>query len=92
MASEHNITKPVADPGDTVNEAVVQRKFTFLSGEISYPVRHKGLSGRQRLGRGGMRADQRKTASRMAGATGKSGNSADGIVVAPACNGLDMMT
>jgi hypothetical protein len=41
---------------------------------------------------GGMRADQRKTASRMAGATGKSGNSADGIVVAPACNGLDMMT
>ena len=72
MASEHNITKPAADPGNTVNEAVVQRKFTFLSGEISYPVRHKGLSGRQRLGKGWEK-------------------SADGIVVAPACNGPDMM-
>ena len=40
MVSEHNITKPVADPGNTVNEAVVQGKFTFLSGEISYLVRN----------------------------------------------------
>ncbi len=72
MASEHHITKPVADPGNTVNEAVVQRQFTFLSGEISYPVQHKGLSGRQRLVRGYEK-------------------SAEGIVVAPACNGPDMM-
>ena len=33
MASEHNITKPYG-LGDTVNDAVVQGKFTFLSGEI----------------------------------------------------------
>ena len=33
MASEHNITKPFGS-GNTVNDAVVQGQFTFLSGEI----------------------------------------------------------
>jgi hypothetical protein len=32
-ASQHDMTKP-ADLGDRVNAAVVQRQFTFLSGEI----------------------------------------------------------
>jgi hypothetical protein len=32
-ASWHNTTKPYGS-GDTVNDAVVQGKFTFLSGEI----------------------------------------------------------
>ena len=46
VVSEHNITKPVADPGNTVNEAVVQGKFTLLSGEISYSVRHERTIGK----------------------------------------------
>jgi hypothetical protein len=33
VASEHNITKPFGS-GDTVNDTVVQRQFTLLSGEI----------------------------------------------------------
>jgi hypothetical protein len=31
--SQHNMPKP-NDPGDTVNDAVVQGQFTFLSGEV----------------------------------------------------------
>ncbi len=35
MASEHNIAKPIADPGDTVNEAVVQGKTaTLIRGDL----------------------------------------------------------
>ena len=32
-ASQHRMTKPI-DPGDTVNDTVVQGQFTFLSGEV----------------------------------------------------------
>ncbi len=36
MVSEHNITKLVADPGNTVNEAVVQGKTAILiRGDLS---------------------------------------------------------
>lgn len=33
MASEHNITKPFGSRG-TVDDMVVQRQFTLLSGEV----------------------------------------------------------
>ena len=39
VAREHNITKPVADPGITVNEAVVQGKQRLLSGETCLALR-----------------------------------------------------
>ncbi len=36
MASKHNIAKPIADPGITVNEAVVQGKTaTLIRGDLS---------------------------------------------------------